>query len=71
MRARHMHTVLHSARSPGAVWWGRVRFVLGDGADGCLCCRGRAAIRRRSDSDQSHGCRRGVVTDIAQRDAVR
>ena len=29
MRARHMNTVLHSSRSPDAVWWGRVRFVLG------------------------------------------
>lgn len=29
MRARHMNTVLHSARSPDSVWWGRVRFVLG------------------------------------------
>ena len=29
MRARHMNTVLHSSRSPDAVWWGRVRFMLG------------------------------------------
>jgi hypothetical protein len=29
MGARHMNTVVHSARSPGSIWWHRLRFVLG------------------------------------------
>jgi hypothetical protein len=71
MRARHMNTVLHSSRSPDSVWWSRVRFVLGVAQIAAAVVAVVAALRRRSDSDQSHGCRRGVVTDIGQRDAVR
>lgn len=29
MDARHMNTVLRSARSPESIWWSRLRFVLG------------------------------------------